>query len=933
MFELKVELKEHQQELVEWWKQKLYENNLNGNILIADEQGLGKTVESLAVVSELVRMEEITKGWGLVITPNSLKSNWKQEIIDKVDGLNPIVVNNNAQLKTLHTAVDNGLWNVVIINYEKIPKLLELGVIDKPPTFIILDESHFIKSRSSKRYKAIKELIETKFGIPLSHSKHTLQKWYNQLREYEPPTKEDEIFKEWILAKLRNHLINPKQYRTIFDVADKTKLQLGVIPNHILKYILDCCPNLILNQYVAVKHKLENGITIKPTGVRLVIELTGTPFANDIGELWTQLYLLGYWKYFGSSWASFCNKYSQTTIKDIGKTFIEVVLPPTPNNLQKLTYDLKSTCLIRRTKQDIKSKLGLKDKHIQILPITAFQNVMLYFALFSIPLNLEVASKLTLNHLKNTFHTNDYQSIGSQIMALIQKINADVQKPFEVYQKLEAYLDNPTKWKEDYEKITFKNEQVKDLVELMKEYFYKDFGDLDTLQQLGVSPTHKFIGYAINLAYYLNYYLYKVYRFELKELFGTYTSGNITYQEFKSSAVRLINRLRQISSILRLPFTTGLALEVQGFNSETYKKQLMDKYGNVELTEVGRSYLKQYLNWLFNVLFEPNSKFYKYKYKWGDFDKPLWNFIHQLGVKIKSAVGYPQLLEKNLTDKELIEKVVEVGRILFKTTLETYIPLKEKTTQNFLKYMFICCVNVLETQRTGFINYIIQQTPDHKLKPTLQYWIDRFVNQNPFQPTTQKEKEVINTILEGIKSFKLKGGLPVGGITYPQPPIDKLIIFTNFVLIYKLLNHIFNFINQYFNWENTIFYLDSKTPPQLRTQVVNQFNNHQGKAILLSSLKVGNVGLNIVGGKSIIFQDFHFNPQEMQQGEDRIYRIGQTDNVFIYYPFLITTSIEIPIFITIIDKLQQYFAIIDENQFAVQRSKSSNYLKQLISFI
>ena len=59
MFELKVELKEHQNKLVEWWEQKLYENNLNGNILIADEQGLGKTIESLAVVSKLVNKEEI----------------------------------------------------------------------------------------------------------------------------------------------------------------------------------------------------------------------------------------------------------------------------------------------------------------------------------------------------------------------------------------------------------------------------------------------------------------------------------------------------------------------------------------------------------------------------------------------------------------------------------------------------------------------------------------------------------------------------------------------------------------------------------------------------------------------------------------------------------------------------------------------------------
>lgn len=51
---------------------------------------------------------------------------------------------------------------------------------------------------------------------------------------------------------------------------------------------------------------------------------------------------------------------------------------------------------------------------------------------------------------------------------------------------------------------------------------------------------------------------------------------------------------------------------------------------------------------------------------------------------------------------------------------------------------------------------------------------------------------------------------------------------------------------------------------------------------MLLSLTAGGVGLNLVGGNHLFLVDLHWNPALEQQASDRIYRIGQTKNVFIH---------------------------------------------------
>lgn len=57
------------------------------------------------------------------------------------------------------------------------------------------------------------------------------------------------------------------------------------------------------------------------------------------------------------------------------------------------------------------------------------------------------------------------------------------------------------------------------------------------------------------------------------------------------------------------------------------------------------------------------------------------------------------------------------------------------------------------------------------------------------------------------------------------------------------------------------------------------------------SLKAGGVGLNLIGGNHLFLIDQHWNPSLEDQACDRIYRVGQTKDVFIHR-FLCKDTIE-----------------------------------------
>lgn len=124
---------------------------INKRVLLGDEMGLGKTLQALSSI------EIADKKPCLIICPNSLKLNWKNEI------------KNNFKNKKVELLDKNPSSNsdYYIINYESLHKHLDF-LEDMKLKSVVLDESHYVKNQKTKRttscLKAVRN-IEYRFAL------------------------------------------------------------------------------------------------------------------------------------------------------------------------------------------------------------------------------------------------------------------------------------------------------------------------------------------------------------------------------------------------------------------------------------------------------------------------------------------------------------------------------------------------------------------------------------------------------------------------------------------------------------------------------------------------------------------------------------------------------------------------------------------------
>lgn len=102
---------------------------------------------------------------------------------------------------------------------------------------------------------------------------------------------------------------------------------------------------------------------------------------------------------------------------------------------------------------------------------------------------------------------------------------------------------------------------------------------------------------------------------------------------------------------------------------------------------------------------------------------------------------------------------------------------------------------------------------------------------------------------------------------------EKVVVFSQFTSVLDIMK----------KWaeqqQYKTYYLDGLT--KNRQELVNRFEKSE-EGIFFISLKAGGVGLNIVTCQYSIIYDPWWNPAVESQAADRIYRIGQKKNVFIY---------------------------------------------------
>jgi len=142
------ELYNYQKEIVKQMIEK------KGNCLLAVEQGLGKTIITLAFLNKFKIFPKT-----LLIIPPILYKNWINEIKKWID--------KDIKIQYFHSTSDfvDPDADIYIISYQKFIKIY-YDFVDVDIDCLILDESHWIKNPQSKRFKALMYLLKEK-DIPM----------------------------------------------------------------------------------------------------------------------------------------------------------------------------------------------------------------------------------------------------------------------------------------------------------------------------------------------------------------------------------------------------------------------------------------------------------------------------------------------------------------------------------------------------------------------------------------------------------------------------------------------------------------------------------------------------------------------------------------------------------------------------------------------
>ena len=103
----------------------------------------------------------------------------------------------------------------------------------------------------------------------------------------------------------------------------------------------------------------------------------------------------------------------------------------------------------------------------------------------------------------------------------------------------------------------------------------------------------------------------------------------------------------------------------------------------------------------------------------------------------------------------------------------------------------------------------------------------------------------------------------------------KILLFSQFTSMLALIRSRFDELG--ISW----FELTGETKPKDRIRMMNDFNADSTQVFLIS-LKAGGTGLNLTGADIVIHYDPWWNVSAENQASDRVYRIGQRNNVQVY---------------------------------------------------
>lgn len=138
-------------------------------ILIADEVGLGKTIEAGHILLELAARNNLRNA--LVICTNALKDKWKTELQEKFNFGFKIYESTRELIRDIEDESNTSVKNILgIVNYEKCRNENLIEIIEETGygfDLVICDEAHSIRNSSTQQHKGVSKIIDHSEAVVL----------------------------------------------------------------------------------------------------------------------------------------------------------------------------------------------------------------------------------------------------------------------------------------------------------------------------------------------------------------------------------------------------------------------------------------------------------------------------------------------------------------------------------------------------------------------------------------------------------------------------------------------------------------------------------------------------------------------------------------------------------------------------------------------
>lgn len=173
---------------------------------------------------------------------------------------------------------------------------------------------------------------------------------------------------------------------------------------------------------------------------------------------------------------------------------------------------------------------------------------------------------------------------------------------------------------------------------------------------------------------------------------------------------------------------------------------------------------------------------------------------------------------------------------------------------------------------------------------------------------TDEEKEEYNRLWEEYEREKLEenpnkdinkelleGGLYRRYLSNRMVPhtikfVDRCLAKDEKVIIFCCYDEELYTLRDYYKDKCVIY--NGKMSLKEKDQAKNEFINNPSVKVFIGNVQAAGVGINLTVSRVVVFNNFSYVPGDCRQCEDRVYRIGQEREVFIYYQFFKDTQYE-----------------------------------------